>query len=217
MDFGSPRFEDSPHEFAQYLRDLKGRGCNLLVTGDVPDAVAARATRTLFGRGRRRFRVLALLDTTGRIRDSLPESDDRLWIVERANETGRDSASTSHDGSMEMDDDLDTLRRAIGTVVDSHESTFGELDPAELRVGVDLSLEDDSVKIARFLRRTTQLVTEFRGMGHYHLPTADDDPLVETLSPLFDARIELRRMPGRPPEQRWHVPKFDKTTIWVRL
>ncbi|WP_435157313.1 DUF7504 family protein [Haladaptatus sp. DFWS20] len=63
----------------------------------------------------------------------------------------------------------------------------------------------------------TEAIVKSGGMGHYRLPVPDDDSLVGRLSPLFDARIELRQEPGQPPEHRWHVPAYNETTIWVRL
>jgi hypothetical protein len=217
MSAGRPRFADSPHEFARYLHELKRRGSNLLVTGNVPDDVTARATQTLFGQGGRRYRILALLDTTSRISESLAVDEDRLWVVKRAGDERSVPASASSTASTENPDDLDSIRREIATAAEFYDDTFGELGPAELRVSVDLGTEEDRGSIEEFLEGTTELVTEHRGMAHYHLPKPDDDPLVDALSPLFDARIELRQEPGQPPEQRWHVPAFDKTTIWVRL
>jgi hypothetical protein len=53
-------------------------------------------------------------------------------------------------------------------------------------------------------------------MAHYHLPLPDDSATVRRLSPLFDARIELRETNGRP-EQRWHFPECEEPTAWVAL
>lgn len=217
MSSGRPRFADSPHEFARYLHELKERGSNLLITGNVPHDVTARATQTLFGQGSRRYRVLALLDATSRIPESLSPDGDRLWVVKRADEERSVPASAPDTESMENPGDLDSVRREIATAAEFYDDTFGELGPSELRVGVDLGAEEDPDSIERFLDGTAEIVVEHKGMAHYHLPKPDDDPLVETLSPLFDARIELRKEPGQPPEQRWHVPAFGKTTIWVRL
>ncbi|GKZ15775.1 MULTISPECIES: DUF7504 family protein [Haladaptatus] len=217
MSSGWPRFADSPRQFVRYLRELKKRGSNLLITGDVPDTVTARATQTLFGEGDRRYRVLALLDTTSRIPDSLSVADDRLWVVERAGEKRSARPSASSDVSVRETDDMDGIRREIGAAADFYDDEFDGLDPAELRIGVDLGVRDDRDSIREFVEGTAEIVADHRGMAHYHLPKPDDDPLVDELSPLFDARIELRQVPGQPPEQRWHVPAFDKTTIWVRL
>jgi hypothetical protein len=54
-------------------------------------------------------------------------------------------------------------------------------------------------------------------MAHYHLPVADDAEVVQELSPLFDARVELRQTDGDVPEQRWHVPAYDEATNWGRV
>ncbi|WP_231186766.1 hypothetical protein [Haladaptatus sp. DYF46] len=217
MDPGRARFADSSHEFARYLHGLKKRGSNLLVTGNVPDDVTVRATQTLFGQGSRRYRVLALLDATNRIPESLSIDEDHLWVVNRAGEERSVPASASNTVSVDDPCDLDSVRREIATAAEFYDDRFGELGPSELRVGVDLGAEEDLESIERFLDETAKIVVEHRGMAHYHLPKPDDDPLVDALSPLFDARIELRQEPGQPPEQRWHVPAFGKTTIWVRL
>jgi hypothetical protein len=217
MNTGRPRFADSPHEFARYLHELKERGSNLLVTGNVPDDVTARATRTLFGQGSRRYRVLALLDSTRPIPESLSADEDHVWVVKLADEERSVPASASDAVSAENPTDLDSIRREIATAAAFYDDRFGELGPSELRVGVGLDAEEEVDSIEQFIDRTAEIVVEHRGMAHYHLPKPDDDPLVSELSPLFDARIELRQEPGQPPEQRWHVPSFDKTTIWVRL
>jgi hypothetical protein len=40
--------------------------------------------------------------------------------------------------------------------------------------------------------------------------------MVPLLADLFDARVDVRRRPGLPAEQRWHVPDYG-TTEWIGI
>ncbi|WP_266080160.1 DUF7504 family protein [Haladaptatus caseinilyticus] len=76
---------------------------------------------------------------------------------------------------------------------------------------------DDRSSTKRFLRAVNALVCGVDGIGYVHLPLPDDSPIVRGLSPLFDARIELRKREALVPEQRWHAPQHDTTTLWSQL
>ncbi|WP_227375787.1 DUF7504 family protein [Haladaptatus halobius] len=222
LEFRSGSGEDSDEldvTFTEWLAGLKSHGSNLLVTGDVPSETSAAFSRTLFGEGQR-TRVLALTDPTALDADAhLPASSDdpNTRVVDRRIDR-RAAAATATTASSEFD--RETLRTEVISAIGRCGVEVGGFDPAELRLGVDsveaLSGGDDLVTLEQFLRSLTAIVRGSSGMAHYHLRLSDDDPLVDDLSSLFDARIELRKRPGRA-EQRWHVPALDETTHWVEL
>ncbi|MFH5797962.1 hypothetical protein [Haladaptatus sp. CMAA 1911] len=206
--------------FTEWLSGLKASGSNLLVTGEVPETTSAEFSRTLFGQGER-TRVLGLVDPSTPAAESyLPVSfeDPQTRVIDRRPE---DRGLASHSSSIEqLTIDRQTFRSEVVSAISSHEEQNDGFAPAELRLGLDsigmLEINDDLVSVGQFLRGLTAIVRGVRGMAHYHLRVPDDDPMVAELSPLFDARIELRKRPGRA-EQRWHVPNLDETTHWVEL
>lgn len=223
LRFRSESGEDSAVRdvtFVEWLSGLKTSGSNLLVTGEVPEMTSAEFSRTLFGQGER-TRVLGLVDPSTPAAESyLPDStkNPQTRVVDRRPE---DRGLTSSQSSIEqLTIDRQTFRSEVVSAISSHEELNDGFAPAELRLGLDsiemLEINDDLVSVGQFLRGLTAIVRGVRGMAHYHLRVPDDDPMVAELSPLFDARIELRKRPGRA-EQRWHVPNIDETTHWVEL
>ncbi len=206
--------------FTEWLAGLKTSGSNLLVTGDVPKETSAAFSRTLFGQGRR-TRILALTNPTTLDADAhLPvePSAPNTKVVDRRTDyrgTKSDRDTTSSSGL-----DKEMLRSELISAISHYDDRNDGFDPAELRFGIDsvdvLVGGDDIVSLEQFLRGLTAIVRGVNGMAHYHLRVPDDDPFIDELSPLFDARIELRKHPGRA-EQRWHVPDLDETTHWVEL
>ena len=224
LRFRSESGEDSAVQdvtFAEWLSGLKTSGSNLLVTGEVPEMTSADFSRTLFGRGGR-TRVLGLVDPSTPAAESyLPTSsrDSRATrVIDRRPEDRGLTSRSSSTGQPPID--RQTFRSEVVSAISSHEELNDGFAPAELRLGLDsiemLEINDDLVSVGQFLRGLTAIVRGVRGMAHYHLRVPDDDPMVAELSPLFDARIELRKRPGRA-EQRWHVPNIDETTHWVEL
>ncbi|SDM00331.1 hypothetical protein SAMN04487949_0460 [Halogranum gelatinilyticum] len=215
---------DEARTLDDVLSRLKRRGCALLVTGCVGDDVSARLTRRLLGspaEQRRRLLVLSGADAD-RVATRLPPgvaaSDPDVRVVDvtatdrsTAVDTPRGAPSdASGPSAIEV---LQVFTDAVDALDD------GDLDPSELRVAFDplcpLLGRDDEAS-ARFLRVATALVRDATGMGHFHLPVADDSPRIDALGHWFDARIELRHRDGLAPEQRWHLPEYG-TTPWVRL
>ncbi|WP_458206768.1 DUF7504 family protein [Haladaptatus sp. NG-SE-30] len=214
--------------FQPWLRKLKQRGSNILVTGNVPDTVSARAARTLFGRVHRRYRILALIDRTihdpeTRLPDYASVEDSTTWLIDqRHGERSVPAAATAVTSYLNppQKNDIHQLRDEIQTAISFFEDHDGGLEPAELRVGVDSLfpfVQREMAATKRALRTITATVRGVHGMAHYHLRVSDDDDVVDELDPLFDARIELRKRPGLKPEQRWHAPELDVTTVWVEL
>ncbi|ODR82520.1 hypothetical protein BG842_14100 [Haladaptatus sp. W1] len=206
--------------FREWLSGLKVSGSNLLVTGEVPETTSAEFSQTLFGQGRR-TRILGLLNPATPAAESYlpgsPDSPGTQIIDRRPDDRGTTTTCSNVHRPMV---DRQTFRSEIVSAIGVHEERNGGFEPAELRLGVDsvelLEVNDDLVSVGQFLRGLTALVRGVHGMAHYHLRVPDDDPLVKELSPLFDARIELRKRPGWA-EQRWHVPELGETTHWVEL
>ena len=224
------RSEESLRDIDSVLRRLKQRGCTLLVTGDVPVPVSGLATRRLLGDPDcDRKRVLAFTDATvEHVDHCLPSGvardDPDVWVVDPDAERRAipDRATgvelPSRDAAQS---DLSRLRQEIVQAVGFFDDATDGLDPAELRVGVaaldSLLAANGRPAAVRFLRAVVALVQGVGGMGHVRLPFPDDHDVVRGLSPLFDARIELRKRGQTPPEQRWHVPRHDLTTVWTGL
>lgn len=208
--------------FGDVLAALKQQGCNLLVTGAVAEDVTARATRKLLGTPTEpRERVLALTDPVVEnpvtyLPGSLYPHHDGVEILDYRDVGRAASAVERSDGGSPRT--LDAITEELcATVAGRGRDT----DPAQLRLGV-MSLRPlldrhDVDTVAQFADELTGTVLDTRGMAHYHLRLPDDDPVVDSLSPLFDARIELRQLDGMIPEQRWHVPAEDAETDWVTL
>ncbi|WP_101295313.1 DUF7504 family protein [Halegenticoccus soli] len=218
------RDADDEPSLGAVLTRLKGNGCNLLVTGTVSEAVSVRATRRLLGAPtERRERTVVLTGSSiDMIEERLPGDvtldDPHVRLIDQRNgersATRREAeAETIAEGAS-----LDRLRcRLVRTVGDLD---HGSLSPAELRLSLDslgiLLERHDEAAVVQFLRVLTALVRGVCGMGHFHLPLPDGDPRVESLSPLFDARVELRQRGSMRPEQRWHVPEYG-VTEWVAV
>ena len=201
------------------FRELKQRGPQVLVTGDVPEAVSRRATRRLLGHPEeKRRRVLALTDSDAGRDDWFPgdySTDDEGVTLIGAGEL-RGSAAVG--GPAAGDGKDDALVRLVGDEIQSWHPDETP-PPAVLRVGVyslETLLEAHGVEAVRELAyQLTGEVRRARGMGHYHLPREPGSEAVSDLQFVFDARLELRRSTGVP-EQRWHLPGRG-TTGWVEL
>lgn len=210
------------------LGRLKREGCNLLVTGEVPCAVSDAATRRLLGAPYEdRSRVLALTGPKPtRAHRRLPggcrPGDPDVRVIEFHSHT-RSAAATRPAGTRveRAGPSLVDLQVAIEGAIEEMDARADGLEPAELRFSLDslrlLVEECGSDDVREFLAAVTAAVEGVAGMGHYHLSVADDADLAGELSPLFDARIELRKRETVGPEQRWHVPRLDLSTNWVGL
>lgn len=117
-------------------------------------------------------------------------------------------------------DDLPELRDRVEDAVASFENESGGLSPGELRLCFDsvrpLVVDYDERTVDRFLADLTGIVESAGGMAHYHLPADYDSEVVETVEPLFDAAVEVRRSEARV-EQRWHLSDPDFSTGWLPL
>ncbi|WP_458206581.1 DUF7504 family protein [Haladaptatus sp. NG-SE-30] len=220
---------DSP-EFHEVLTEFKQRGCNILVTGRVSETTTNRTTIQLLGAATEdRKRILVLTDTTARyagakLPASMSTDDANVWVIDWGDDERGISAvptPTPPRPDTSSEDSLRELRSDIVTAISFFDEWADGLDPAELRLSFDSLIKPleqcDRQEVEQTLRIVTALVRGVSGMAHYHLPLPDDDDLVQELSPLFDARVEVRQGDGLVPKQRWHVPEYDQTTNWVRL
>lgn len=217
----------TPLWFADVLDEFKRRGCNLLVTGAVPQSVTARAAGRLLGSAdEERRRVVVLTGSTTRdVEELLPDGvglgDPAVRLVDRrVGARAVDVAAVTTADPTTPDDAtaLDELHLAVERALRSCDD--GDPEPAFIRLCVASlagPLDEFGVPSVRwFVDRTAAAVEGVRGMGHYHLPVPDEARVVGTLSPAFDARIELRRRSDLAAEHRWHVPGHEPTP-WVRL
>ncbi|WP_224270276.1 DUF7504 family protein [Haloprofundus salinisoli] len=203
---------------------LKRRGCNLLVTGSVSEAVTARATQRLLGspvEDRKRLVTLTEAPTRGvdaRLPIGVSADDADVRIVERRRVDRSAVEGVRHDGRS-GDTELRRLERDISRAIASLDDGSG-FGPSELRLSVDslgtLTEMYEIPQVCGFLRRVCDTVEDREGMGHYHLPLPDDSPRVDQFAHVFDARIELRQREPYGPEQRWHVPDYG-TTGWIQI
>lgn len=201
------------------FRELKQRGPQVLVTGDVPESVSRRASRRLLGHPEeQRHRVLALTDSSAESDAWFPGSyatdDEEVTLIGAGELRGSAAVGGPADGSED-----DALVRLVGEEIASWHPDEGTPPPAVLRVGVyslETLLETHGVEAVRKLAyQLTGEVRRARGMGHYHLPREPGSEAVADLQFVFDARLELRSSAGTP-EQRWHLPGRG-TTGWVEL
>ncbi|MFC5367652.1 DUF7504 family protein [Salinirubrum litoreum] len=113
---------------------------------------------------------------------------------------------------------LDRLRSDLSDVISDYQSD--RLEPGEVRVGVTsadaLASKYGRTELLSFVRTATALIRGVRGLGHLQLGQSRDGDLVPLLDDLFDARVDVRKQPGLPAEQRWHVPGYG-TTEWIRI
>ena len=228
-------------EIRRRLHRLKRNGCNLLVTGNVREEVSHRVTRKLLGAPEvPRTRILALTDhdredAAALLPDDVGATDERVHFVEYGCGTRTATAATPSGTAAEPsetgpassdpeaawgDGDLDEFQNALCNAIMTAKIAESGFEPAELRVSLFtlsyLANQHEPAAVDRFVSAVGDHVRGVRGMAHYHLPVADDSKPVRRLAPLFDARIELREKNGHP-EQRWHFPDDDVSTVWVGL
>jgi hypothetical protein len=134
--------------------------------------------------------------------------------------TARDADGPPFREEFVESDDLRDLGTTVEETIESFEAEKGDLSPAELRLCFDsvtpLVADHEYRDVRRFLLGLTETVESVDGMAHYHLPADYESETVETLEPLFDAVVEVRRAEGEL-EQRWHLTESDITTDWLPL
>lgn len=210
--------------FTQALASLKRRGSNLLLVGAANDHTHGEACRRFLGEDstdRRRLFVFTDRDRCSADRPSTVAGE--AAVIQYDTPTrGAAAAVGSQADSLRPHQHVSDLA-GLGAAVNESIEEFqrpGDLDPADLRLCFDSLrplLEDhDEQEMFRFVHALTSDVRSARGMGHYHLPVAFDNATVRTLSPLFDAVVEIRSHDSGP-QQRWHLRDADITTDWLTL
>lgn len=225
----------SDGSFAHALKGFKRDGCLLLVTGDIPEPVAARASRKLLGTPTEfRHRVLAVTDPVveepaTHLPGNLTCQSEGVSLIDR-----RDIDSTGSEiddiGASILDALLDAMSGAaqVGDELpDSADSAVAHADAAPSEGGsVRFALatlspfwaNDELSDAAYDLLDTLYGAAHDRdAIGAIHLPVPEGHPAVETLTPHVDARIEVRDTDTALPEQRWHLHEDDATTNWVTM
>lgn len=217
-------------DFYSALQQLKYHGCTLLVTGEVSRHISGLATRRMLGHpDEKRKRILAFTDATSEYLDfCLPSSVSRgqqdVWIVDPTGEE-RTIPVTATDIELPAvtsdQSDLNRLRQELVQAISFFDEAANGLGRSELRIGISaldkLLADNTGPAVKRFIRSVNALVRGVNGMGHARIPLPDDHPTVQELSPLFDARVELRKRDVLKPEQRWHLPRHGITTDWAEL
>lgn len=219
----------NPPTFRKRLASLKRDGCNVLVTGNVREAVSQRISRKLLGSSdKSRTRILGLTDqdpddATSLLPGDLVSDDDNVHVLNYACGTRTaDAVPSSADTSRSewQREDLDQFQSDICKAITTAKDMQRGYDSAELRVSLFtlsyLVSQYESEAVEQFVSGVGDHIRGVSGMGHYHLALADDSETVQRFAPLFDVRIELREKRGLP-EQRWHFPEHNAVTSWVGL
>ena len=219
------------------LRDLKRRGCSVLVTGDVPFETRASMSRRLFGApDERRYRLLAATNSVGLpvgryLPGGLGPDDEAVTVVDFADQLrGAVAASSGETGPVtgsgptvrtDDSDRVESLSTSLSAAVTALAARVGPFAPGELRVGV-ASLrgsydDDEAVRVRATLDAMVDDVVDHHGMVHCHLLGDASDETAASLMAAFDVRIELRDRGTGAPEHRWVVPEQSVRTAWVPL
>jgi hypothetical protein len=222
------RGERDGTEFGDALSELKRRGSMTLVVGPVPAEAYHTVSRQMLGTeapGERRRRLLVVPDSDretaiDRLREA-GSTDPAHARVVTCNGTSRSVAANGGRAAdlpavRRVDGSLADLGVAITESIDRFEAVAGDLDPSELRVGVDpLSALDgyDTRSAFGFLHVLGRQIRSRKGMAHVRLAREFDSPEVRTLAPLFDAVLELR-LDGYRLEQRWHLSDGGIVSDW---
>ena len=236
------RIVETAGRLVEELESLKRRGSALLVVGPVVGhdeactlllgTAATAPRRRLFvctGEGERLSTCagrspVAVFWYTSTERSTISESGSSAgaspWNAPAVGSPTVGSPTVGSPTDEQRYDSLGSLCRAISDRIDTIESTVDGLEPAELRVCLDsltAILADDGPEATfRFLHLLTRKIRSVNGMGHVHWPIDPDDPIVSSVSPLFDAVIALRIEDGAV-YQRWTLIDSALETAWLPL
>lgn len=204
--------------FVQQLQKMKRSGSSILVTGKVQENVAVRHGRQALGDAANAQVVASAHSTPGAL---LPEgvsaTDPTVRMIQRSSH--QRSVAFEDAPSATIETDLADLRGKITDAVTAFDVQY-ELGPSALRLSVDSLgelLDESGVEDTEwFLRDVAQSVKLANGGCYFYLRRADDSDIVQRLSTVVDARVELRQTPQEM-HQRWHLPDEAITTGWVTL
>lgn len=213
--------------FSDELLRLKRQGASVLVTGSSRSDHRRNAYRRLMGctadRVRRRV-VVSTTDTHHYVSQVLADVDPETLSVIAYGEQTRGVAPSgptpgpSNDGSITKVDTLADLGVAISSAIDAFETDASELEPAEVRVGIDSLLplleEYGAQRVFKFLHLINGRTQHIHGMSHCHLPVNRDAAIVPMLSPLFDVVVERRERHGDT-QERWILDDGAHCSGWL--
>ncbi|WP_255167580.1 DUF7504 family protein [Natrononativus amylolyticus] len=200
-------------------------GGNVLVLGDVPDALVESACAGVADRSHDRH-LLAVLDRdVESVAGGLPAADATSAHVVNHVTALRSAASAFPGGETnvplsvtDVSGDLEDVREVIEAKLDALAPTTADEPPlcvavTSLRPVVE-SRDDEEAR--SFLEPICAAVTEQRAVGSYVLPVGRETAPVPTIEPLFDATLELR-VHGTAAQRRWHFHGSSHTTDWSPL
>ncbi|MFP8890326.1 hypothetical protein ACLI4U_11200 [Natrialbaceae archaeon A-CW2] len=224
---GDSPTECTPGFLQSRLELMKETGCNLLVTGSVVPEVTFHATRNLFGADQAKTPRQRLLACT----DLEPPANHYLLTgyeqpPERVTTSGIERGVTTVDSPIDhtltsQSSWLRSYQRNLCESIADIDASVDGLEPSQFRLAfltLRPILENDcSYEAGQFLRVVTDVVEGVSGMAHYHLPVANESPLVEECIDHFDVQIQLRNPDGGSAETRWRFPDADTITPWHKL
>ncbi|WP_435358992.1 DUF7504 family protein [Haloarchaeobius sp. DFWS5] len=192
-------------DFSSVLAEFKRQGCGMLVSGTVGEATHSQVFRLLGGAA---------------------DADRKRIVVTESNqaEANRLLPSDVAPGDpdvrvLQVSDyvSLDGLRQAVLEAAVGFDTRAGGLGAGQCRLLVpDLkSVVDEGslLDYEPFVRALATVIRGVRGMGYFHVHTDEVPPeFVE----VFDGWIELREG-ATGAQHRWHVPRDELTTNWMRL
>lgn len=229
MFSGTDRAGTTDGGFSDELSRLKRRGASVLVVGSVRPDQRRDACRRLFGCGADRTRRRVLVSTTDGPHHVTHHVDDAraatLSVISydaraRSATTAGPEPTPSIGPETTDAESLPDLGMAISQAIDDFESDAVELEPAEVRLGIDSLLplleEYGRQRVFKFLHLINGRTRDVDGMAHYHLPVESDARIVPTLSPLFDIIVELRERNGDY-QERWTIEDGARSSGWLSV
>lgn len=214
---------------AGVLHDLKRRGSSVMVAGDVPEAAMDRISARFLGRSPSRVRAFAVWDVgldrvERRLRAAGPGREPALVVDAgggpRSVAAPAAGARLPHLDVRTVDPSLDAVEDGVATAVADARRRHGPLDPADLRLCVDVCRgvgeATDVAAVASFLDAVRELTLDAGGMAHVVVPAGRDADVVATLREAVDVVVHLRKT-NAVVEQRWTVPGYGVETAWTEV
>ena len=200
--------------FVQALSSLKRNGSSLFIVGDTSQETHVAACNRLIGRDDerpRRFFVRPTGDSPCSV-----EPDDPSRTIDGDVLTRSAVASQPSPAPL---DDITPMRIANDTIETLDLGAIDD-DTGQIRVCIDsfLSMLDTHPESDVFhaLHTICGCVSDCNGVGHVHVPLPRSHDVVETMSPLFDAIIEVRTGSDGP-EHCCYLRDQDVTSGWLPL
>lgn len=200
----------SERSFPHVLEGFKRDGCLLLVTGDVPEPVSARASRKLLGTPTEfRHRILVVTDPAvsepqSHLPGTLGPESDGVTLM--------DARENVRSGGLEAV--ADAIRDALPADPPTDDGNVRFVLVTLNPFVTDADGGDEVLAALDSLRSTAHAAT---AIGAVHLPVPDTATEVDDLTCSVDARIEVRDTNTALPEQRWHLPDQNEPTDWVTM